>query len=211
MAAKQKTYWRVDAILVTGFLLAFFLSFTGVKLHQWIGLLAVYHIITHWDWVDAVNERFLGGVTWSVRIKFIVDGILLVGFALVAATGLAISTWLGLTLNNYGNMLHIHIMVSILTLLVLLAKLGLHWRWIAKTTMATLSPIIPPRNRPVTVQPVGVRTQGMNRREFLRVMGVVGGGLLMAFISATRSLSDLQSVESTSTTQIATSNTASSF
>jgi len=38
MKTKQKTYWWIDILLFTGFLLAFFLSFTGIELHQWIGV-----------------------------------------------------------------------------------------------------------------------------------------------------------------------------
>lgn len=215
MNTKQKAYWLVEAILFTGFLAAFFLSFTGVELHQWIGifggLLTLYHLISHWDWVNAVNQRFFGRATWTVGFKFTLDSGLLVGFVLVVATGLVISTWLDLMLNNYANLLHIHIMVSIFTLLALLVKLGLHWRWIAKTTRETLSKAITPSCRSVILQPVRVRTQGMERRDFLRVMAVVGGGSLLALLRAIRSLAYLQSVESTYTTQIGTNNTASSF
>jgi hypothetical protein len=41
MKVKQKTYWWVDMVLFGGFLVAFFLSLTGVDLHQWIGVFGV--------------------------------------------------------------------------------------------------------------------------------------------------------------------------
>ena len=59
---KQQTSWWVDTVLFIGFLVAFFLSFTGVELHQWIGviggILAAYHLLVHWEWVRAVGKRF---------------------------------------------------------------------------------------------------------------------------------------------------------
>jgi hypothetical protein len=59
MNVKQKTYWWVDLVLFGGFLVAFFLSLTGVDLHQWIGvfgvLLASYHLLAHRDWVNTVS------------------------------------------------------------------------------------------------------------------------------------------------------------
>src|SRR5512136_2030970 len=71
MKTKQKTRWRVDAVLFTGFIATFFLDLTGVELHQWIGVfggaLAVYHLLSHWDWASAVTQRFFGGTSGKAR------------------------------------------------------------------------------------------------------------------------------------------------
>jgi len=99
---------------------AFFLSFTGVELHQWIGviggLLALYHLLAHWEWVSTVSQRVFRKASAIVQLKFLVDVVMLSGFMLIIATGLVISSWLSINLTNYNGWLGIHILVSIATL-----------------------------------------------------------------------------------------------
>ena len=198
MKTKQKAYWWVDLVLFVGFLAAFFLSFTGVELHQWIGflggLLAIYHLLAHWDWVKVVSRKILRTTNDIVRLKFWVDSIMLVGFMLILGSGLVISTWLNISLSNYSSWLRFHILCSILTLLVLLGKLALHWRWISKMTGATFSKTAVPAIKPVNLQTVQVEERSLDRQDFLKVMGVVAGGSLLALLSATKSLATLEGV-----------------
>ena len=198
-------------LLFLGFLVAFFLSFTGVELHQWIGifggLLAAYHLLAHWDWVDAVSKKILGTASGIIRLKFWVDGALLAGFILILGTGLFISTWLKIQLSNYNSWLMIHILVSIATLLALLVKLGLHWRWILKTSKDIFSQLVLSPAPMTNLQPVPVERGSIERRDFLKVMGVVAGGSLIALMSATKSLATLQSGEAVTVSQSETSDT----
>jgi hypothetical protein len=215
MKTKQKTYWWIDSLLFTGFLLAFFLSFTGIELHQWIGifggLLALYHLLIHSDWVDAVSKRLFTNVSGNVLLKYIVDGLLLVGFILIILTGLVISTWLGVSLNNYTSWLTVHIIASITTLLALMVKLALHWRWIAKTTRTIVIPSVPMLAKSLQLQPVPVEKRSMDRRDFLKVCGIAGGASLIAMLSATRSLAALQGEEGSTSTQAETNNSSSYY
>ena len=75
---KQMWNWITDAILMVGFLVAFFLDLTGLALHQWLGaalgLLAGYHFLSHWDWVKSVAGRFLGQTSRQARRYFLLDG-----------------------------------------------------------------------------------------------------------------------------------------
>lgn len=198
-------------LMFLGFLVAFFLSFTGVELHQWIGifggLMAAYHLLAHWDWVDAVSKKILSTASGIIRLKFWVDGSLLAGFILILGTGLVISTWLNIQLSNYNSWLMIHILVSISTLLALLVKLGLHWRWISKTTKDIFSQSVLSPVTPMNLQPVLAKRGSMERRDFLKVMGVVAGGSLIALMSATKSLAALQTGEAVTVSQSETSNT----
>lgn len=198
-------------LLFLGFLVAFFLSFTGIELHQWIGifggLLAAYHLLAHWDWVDAVSKKISGTASGIILLKFWVDGALLAGFVLILGTGLVISTWLKIQLSNYNSWLMIHILVSITTLLVLLVKLGLHWRWILKTTKDIFSqPVLSPSTM-MNLHPVPVERGSIERKDFLKVMGVVTGGSLIALMSATKSLAALQAGEAVTVSQTETSDT----
>lgn len=214
MKTKQKKYWWVDMVLFAGFLLAFFLSFTGLELHQWIGvfggLLALYHLLLHSDWVDAVSQRLFSNLSANVMLKYVVDGLLLVGFMLIILTGLVISTWLDFSLSNYHAWLTIHILASIFTLLALMVKLVLHWRWISRTTRTIVLPPVSSPAGSLQLQPVPVEKRAMDRRDFLKVMGVAGGASLLALLSATQSLAALQGAESISTVQPSSSDAAAS-
>ncbi len=163
------------------------------------------------DWVDAVSKRLFNNVSGNVLLKYIVDGLLLAGFALIILTGLVISTWLGVPLNNYTSWLTIHIIASITTLLALMVKLALHWRWISKTTRAIVIPSVPTLAKSPQLQPVPVDRHSMDRRDFLKVFGVAGGASLIAMLSATRSLAALQGGEGSTTIQDETSNSSSYY
>jgi len=191
MNTKQKTNWWIDVVLFSGFITTFFLDLTGVGTHQWIGILsgslAAYHLFIHRVWVGAVSRRFFTRTSGQARIYFALDVLLLLGFALIVVTGLGISTWLNLSLSNFTTWLNIHITISIAALVILLLKLTLHWRWLARAVRSIWpKPVVP--STPNTAAPARVSLGRMGRREFLQVMGVVGAASLVAMVSASKSL-----------------------
>jgi hypothetical protein len=192
----------MDVVLFGGFILAFLLDLTGVELHQWIGvaggLLAVYHLLQHREWVDAVGERFFGRTSGRARLYFVLDTLLFAGFALMVFTGLLISTWLNLALSSQTAWLVVHILVSVGTLLILLLKLGLHWRWIVKAAGEALGRPAECTPAQPGLQPAPVRVvagRRYSRREFLQMMGVVGAASALALLHAGSSLAALQQAE----------------
>lgn len=168
--------WWVDVLVFSGFILTFFMDFTGVSLHQWLGVavcaLAVYHLLVHWPWVKAVARRFTVKKQSQTREFFFIDLILAVGFLTMLVTGLVISTWFNLTLNNFSTWKNIHVYASIGSLSILLIKIGLHWRWIVSTTRKVFA-------RPVNgrsfsnAQTTLMANKMMDRRDFIRLMGPV--------------------------------------
>ena len=183
----QQKNWIIDIFLLVGFLISFYLELTGVILHQWIGValmvLGFVHLLVHWDWVKAVTIRFFNGKNPRNRWYYLIDLLIMLGFVVIVETGLVISTWFNLALNNYVAWLDIHIYASITTLALTVLKVGLHWRWVVTTTKKMFSfskqPLIRPVLTPALV-PVRVNAKNMERREFLSVMGVVGLGSLLA-------------------------------
>lgn len=180
--SKQTWNWITDAILMVGFLVAFFLDLTGLSLHQWLGaalgLLAGYHLISHWDWVKSVARRFLGQTSRQARRYFLMDASLMLGFALILVTGLVISSWFTLALENYAAWRNIHVIASIAMLLIIVVKIGLHWRWIVKTAQRFFAPT-PPAVASLPMQPVHASAT-MDRRRFLALMGAVGVATVVA-------------------------------
>jgi hypothetical protein len=184
---KQKQNWIIDAVLFGGFLVALWLDLTGVAVHQWLGIavgaLAGYHLVAHWSWVEAVTGRFFGRTSKQSRQFYMVDAGLAVGFVTIAATGLAISTWLDLSLTSYVVWRNIHVLASVVTLALVVGKIGLHWRWIVSTARRRIFPVSAPVRQASPGQPVQVATQ-MGRRDFVRLMAGVGAVALLAGVNA---------------------------
>jgi hypothetical protein len=217
MDMNQTSKWFVDLTLFAIFLIAFFLDLTGLEIHQWIGItasgLAAYHLLTHWVWVRKVTERFFGKTSTQARLYYLVDASLFAGLFVIGLTGLVISSWLNLSLTHYDLWLSVHIQASIITLVLTVAKIGLHWRWVITTTKKIFSrPSLHTQGGSHTLNPVPkavpVRTrQQIGRRDFIRMMGIVGIASVLALGSAASGLRDAN-VEPTSDEE-ATSNTES--
>ena len=184
MSLKNIFKWLTNFTLLVVFIATFFLDMTGVNLHQWLGLgtgvIALFHLINHWQWVKAVTQRFFHNSSHSARINYLLDAALGLGMALIILTGVIISTWLGLNGSIFEVIRYLHVLSSIATLMVLLIKLALHWKCIAGAIniffkrKSTPSIQIPPAlhcENPATI----------SRREALRTLGSISlaGGLVL--------------------------------
>jgi len=180
---KHKWNWMIDATLLAGFLATFFLDLTGLVAHQWlgmaVGLLAGYHLVSHWNWVKSVTLRFMGQTSRQARHYYVLDAGLMLGFALILVTGLVISSWLALPLENHAVWSNVHVAASIITLLIVLVKIGLHWRWVVKTAQQFFSVPDVPATNALPLQPVTASAR-MDRRSFLMLMGAVSLPAILA-------------------------------
>lgn len=185
----HKSNWLLDAAIFLGFLVSFFLNLTGLAAHQWLGIVVflgiMFHLANHLEWIKCVFSRFFGKVSARARIYGLIDGLLLYGFVLIIETGLVISTWFNLNLTNYEVWFDIHLYSSISTLVLTVLKVGLHWRWIAKTASKFFTP--KPRLEPkgLTAAP---QIATVSRRDFLVTMGLVGLGSALAISNVLPSL-----------------------
>jgi predicted ferric reductase len=170
------------------------MDLTGMELHQWIGILvgilAVFHLLAHLDWVTAITKRFFTKAPGRARAYYILDGLLLAGFSLIVLTGLVLSTWLNLPFTNYTAWLNIHITFSIAALMTVLLKMILHWRWIANVSSGIFAK---PAAAPVgnlVLQPARVRTGHIGRRKFLKVFSLAGAASVLALCNASKALAE---------------------
>ncbi|HPH95131.1 MAG TPA: ferric reductase-like transmembrane domain-containing protein [Anaerolineaceae bacterium] len=188
------TNWIIDALLFGIFIILFFLDLTGLDLHQWLGIgagaLALIHLLRHRKWVGSVTTRLFGGTSNVCRAYYLLDLIIFGGFGVMIGTGLVISTWLNLALDNYEIWKGTHVLSSVITLLVVLMKVALHWKWIANVAGRFFKQPAQPTAVPAPVcQPAAVKNPG--RREFLKVMGVTGAAAAFGLAGGLRSLSQL--------------------
>ena len=154
----QNTNWIVDAVLFTGLCIVSIMDLTGLTLHQWMGLavgvLAGYHLLSHWTWVKSVTLRFKGRTSAQARRYYFIDASLLIGFSLILISGLVISTWFDFTLSNYAAWRNIHVVMTIVTLVLVVIKVGIHWRWVVKIGQRILHPGEKPPGRKSASQPL---------------------------------------------------------
>jgi hypothetical protein len=176
--------WLLDAAFFTGFLACFFIDLTGVGLHQWLGIaagaVAAVHLASHQKWVNVITGRFFGKTSRRARLYYLVDALLLAGFALMVGTGLGISTWLGLSPGAYDAWRAAHVLVSVASLLLVVLKIGLHAGWILAVGRKLFASLAGSPGTPA-IAPV---SGPPGRRAFLKLMGGVGAvSLLVASLS----------------------------
>jgi hypothetical protein len=195
----QTSKYFLDTALAAAFLAAFFSDQTGTGLHQWIGVtaaaLAAWHLVSHWDWVCAITRRLLGKLSGQSRWYYLFDVAIFAGFLVTGVTGLGISTWLDLSLRSFTTWVDVHVWASILTLALTAIKLAMHWRWIVTNSRRIFSrPARAPRLAPAPLRPIPavarVRSGSqMSRRDFIKVLGIVGAASYLAVRSAAAGLS----------------------
>ena len=88
---RQRKNWIIDAVLFVGFVVAMVLDLTGLAVHEVLGaamvVLAGYHLIAHWKWVQSVTCRLIGSAGRQARLCYVTDAGLLVGFGAIGGTG----------------------------------------------------------------------------------------------------------------------------
>jgi hypothetical protein len=173
----QKTNWWLDVVLYAGFIATFVMDVTGLELHQWIGIgigvFLLLHLFLHWKWVCTVLDRFFRCTSWRARFYLLIDGLLAAGFFTILWTGLLISTWLNITFINYDFWKTIHIIVSVGTMFLIILKVILHRKWIVKIADNQIFKRNEKALNPLPSEFKPAR-QEVNRREFLKISGVVG-------------------------------------
>jgi hypothetical protein len=130
----------IDLGVFAAFLAATAPHFTGMAVHEWLGLALgaglLTHLLLHWQWVAAVTRRFFGATAWSARLNYLLNTLLFVAFTAIIVTGLMISEAVlplfGLAASQGGSFKQIHKLASDATLFLVGLHVALHWSWIVK-------------------------------------------------------------------------------
>lgn len=160
-----------------GFLLAFKPQITGYTFHEWLGLAVgftlVLHLLQHWRWVKSICHT-LNCAKTKLRIRFFLDGFMGLGLITIILTGLVMSSILNLKLSHYESWRIVHFAASYITLVLLVAKIALHWRLINNMLAKAFSR--PDKQAIMTPEQV-------LRRKFLKDAGFASMGLLGLVVS----------------------------
>lgn len=131
----------VDIIMLIGFVFLLEPLSTGLYLHEWAGLFIcvffILHQLINWIWIKSTTQSIIRSMPNRIRVKYIVDLFLLLGFTLVVFSGIKIAhfidfSWLGLSGSSVF-WKSAHISFSMLTLIIVGIHLGLNWSWVRHT------------------------------------------------------------------------------
>lgn len=69
-------FW-VDIILFIAFIFSMNYGFTGIVIHEWLGIAfgisLIYHLLLHWKWIVAMSKKLLGRMPGMNRLKYVVN------------------------------------------------------------------------------------------------------------------------------------------
>ncbi|KPV52249.1 hypothetical protein SE17_16620 [Kouleothrix aurantiaca] len=136
---RNKTNLLVDIAIFVAFLVAMAPRFSGVAVHEWLGIAfgaaIVTHLLLHWQWLVEVTRRFFSKAAPSARVNYVLNALLFIDVTLIIFSGLLISRAalpaLGLTVAIGGSWRGIHETTANLFLPLIGLHVALHWQWIA--------------------------------------------------------------------------------
>ena len=152
-------FW-LDLVLLVAFALDYSFRFTGLTVHEWIGLgfgvALQVHLTLHWDWVLRTTKRVVGTLPGRERLRWLIDLGLLLVMTLCVASGVLISRRavpaLGYTPRAGSFWTGLHTTTADLTVALVGLHVALNWKWIltvgrrvlrrpakAKTTATTVA------------------------------------------------------------------------
>jgi hypothetical protein len=145
LARTRLDFW-LDAALLVGYTLAYSFGFTGIVVHEWlglaVGLVLLIHLTLHWDWVVRITRRLLRR-RGQDRLIWLVNLALLFAMTLCVASGIMISRVampaLGFFLAAGPFWERLHILTAEITLGLVPVHIALRWRWVVAVGRRLLS------------------------------------------------------------------------
>ncbi len=172
-----KNYW-LDIALFLAFVIDMNTQFTGIPIHEWLGIgfgvALIYHMLLHWAWITNTLRRMVGKLPAIQRIRALVDILLFVDMVILVVTGLWISevamSQLGLgTLDGFA-WRQLHTLTANLSIALVALHLALSWSWIADTTKRYL--VRPLRRQDSPISPVASEATQNTTNKSTRIGGV---------------------------------------
>ena len=137
-----KNYWLDFALLIM-FIVDMNTAFTGITLHEWLGVIfgvaLIYHLLLHWKWITSVSTRlFSPKLPTMQRVRYALNWLLFIAMVVVVASGLFISEaflpFFGFEFENGRRFFQLHHVSSELTVLLIALHLAFDLKWIVENT-----------------------------------------------------------------------------
>lgn len=145
IARTRLDFW-FDAALLLGFTLAYSYGFTGIAIHEWLGIglgvAILFHITLHWDWVLRTTRRLIDP-RGRDKLVWIVNLGLLFAMTFCILSGVLISRValpsIGLYPLSGPFWSRLHILTAEITLGLVPVHVALRWRWIVGVSRRVLA------------------------------------------------------------------------
>lgn len=131
-------FW-LDLVLLVAFTIDYSFRFTGLTIHEWIGMVFVVlvplHLTQHWDWVMRTTRRLVARWRTPSResLRWAVDLLLMLAFVLCMAGGLLVSRKalpaIGLRPGDDRFWRGLHTTTADVALFLAALHVALSWRW----------------------------------------------------------------------------------
>jgi hypothetical protein len=140
IAARTRLDFWFDTVLLLGYTLAYSYGFTGIGIHEWLGLglglALLFHLTLHWDWVIRTTRK-LASPRGHDKVIWLVNLALLGGMTLCVLSGILISRvalpYLGINLTQIGPFWStLHTTTAEITLGLVPVHVALRWRWLVR-------------------------------------------------------------------------------
>jgi len=139
VAARTRLDFWFDAILLLGFTLAYSYGFTGIGIHEWLGIALgaalLLHLTLHWDWVIRTTRKLVSP-HGPDKLIYLVNLALLVAMTFCVASGILISRVALPSLGIYPLTgpfwTEFHFKTADVTLFLVPVHVALRWRWIVR-------------------------------------------------------------------------------
>ena len=136
LARTRLDFW-LDALLLVAFTLAYSLGFTGIAIHEWLGIglgiALLFHLTLHWDWVLAATRKLIDP-RGRDKVIWLVNLLLLVAMTFCIASGILISRValpaVGLYPLGGPFWSRLHVLSAEITLGLVPVHVAMRWRWI---------------------------------------------------------------------------------
>ena len=139
VAARARLDFWFDAVILVGYTIAYSYGWTGVVIHEWLGIglgiALLLHLTLHWDWAVRTTRRLLRPRGHD-KLIWLVNLALLFAMTLCVASGIAISRValpeLGLSTLQTPFWFRLHALTAEVTVGLVPVHVALRWRWIAR-------------------------------------------------------------------------------
>lgn len=141
---KTKINVVLDVLLALIFVVEMEQHFTGLPMHELLGLVfagaLIIHILLHLGWVVSITRSFFKALVHESRVNYVLNLALLIDLSIIAVTGIGISRTLGLSLDVDHSWESIHMIAAELSLVLIGLHVAMHWKWIATNVGKYLIP-----------------------------------------------------------------------
>ena len=128
----------VDIVIFLIFLVVEAPRFSGLPVHEWLGIAVgagvITHVLLHWQWIIEISRRFFGKAQTLARINYLLNLLLFITITTIIFTGLMISQTvvplLGITVSQNHMWRGVHTTAASIFIGLVALHVALHWQWV---------------------------------------------------------------------------------